>query len=233
MSKSSLIDLSVYFIVDPSLCDKRRPEDVVEQAIRGGASIIQFRDKISAKEEVYHMACCLRDVAYDYSVPFVINDYVDIAYEICADGVHIGQGDMPAAQARSVLGPGALIGVTAFTPSQIAAIDPQYVDYIGTGPVYPTQTDKGKPVLGVDGFSSMAALSPVPVVGIGGIDATNAAPVIQSGAHGVAMMRSISQADDVADAAREIYEIVMPAVQKHWGESRSNDDISLPQGADA
>ena len=100
------------------------------------------------------------------------------------------------------MGADAIIGQTAFTEAHIAAVDPAIVDYIGTGPFYPTQTDKGKPVLGAEAFAELVALSPVPVVGVGGITPSNAAAVIDAGADGVAMMRSISEADDISAAVQ-------------------------------
>jgi len=138
----------------------------------------------------------------------LINDYVDIAFAVGADGVHVGQGDLSAAQARAKLGGDAIVGLTAFNKEQIAAVDPAVVDYIGTGPVYPTQTDKGKPVLGVDGFSELVVLSLVPVVGIGGITPENAKPVLEAGAAGVAMMRSVSAADDIAAAVKAFKDLL-------------------------
>ena len=142
-----------------------------------------------------------------FRVPLLVNDYVDIAFAVGADGVHVGQGDSDVAEARARLGEDAIVGLTAFTEEQITAVDPAVVDYIGTGPVYPTQTDKGKPVLGGDGFSALVQLSPVPVVGIGGITPENASRVLDAGAAGVAMMRSVSAADDIAAAVKAFQEI--------------------------
>jgi thiamine-phosphate pyrophosphorylase len=199
---------SVYFVVDPACCGGRDVIHVVEQAIAGGVTLLQYRDKVNSKEVVYHNACVIRDVAFDCQIPFLVNDYANIAELVCADGVHLGQGDMSAAEARALLGPSAIIGVTAFTEAQIAAVDPDVVDYIGLGPFFPTQTDKGKPVLGAERFAALAALSPVPVIGIGGITPLNAADVIRSGAYGVAMMRAVSEAEDVRLAASAFLDAV-------------------------
>ncbi len=203
-------DLSVYFVADPSVCAGRNVTDVVAAALRGGVSMVQLRDKGASLA----IAQKVRDVVAAHNaqrarrVAFLINDHVEIAQEIGADGVHLGQEDMTPRQAREVLGPEAIIGLTAFTEDQIRAVDPAVVDYIGTGPFYETQTKKGKPVLGpVEAggngeFSSLIALSSVPVVGIGGITPGNARTVIEAGAQGVAMMRSISEAQDPAEAAQ-------------------------------
>jgi thiamine-phosphate pyrophosphorylase len=122
--------------------------------------------------------------------------------------VHLGQGDASPEEARVKLGADAIIGQTAFTQEQIEAVDPEVVDYIGTGPFYTTQTRKGKELLGPSEaggngrFAALAALSPLPVVGIGGITPENAHAVLEAGAQGVAMMRAISEADDPEGAAR-------------------------------
>lgn len=228
----------VYFILDPALCNGRDVADIAAAALRGGAGMIQYRDKENTPDIILHNINLIKKIVDEFSmdqfnarnpspspfgrgkkreafqgegfgkIPFLINDHVAIAREIGADGVHIGQGDMTAAQARALLGPNKIIGLTAFTEDHIRAVDPAIVAYIGTGPVYPTHTDKGKPVLGVERFAELAALSPVPVVGIGGITAENAAPVIHAGAAGVAVMRAISQAPDPELASRELVRVI-------------------------
>lgn len=145
----------------------------------------------------------MKDALLGTGVPLLINDYVDIAVEVGADGAHIGQGDISPALARKMLGPDAILGLTAFTEAHIAAVDRAVVDYIGTGPVYPTLTDKGKPVLGSARFAELVKLSPVPVVGIGGITVENAAFVLAAGADGIAVMRAIGAADDVKETAHD------------------------------
>lgn len=200
-------DLSVYFVADPSLCGGRDVADVVAAAVAGGASIIQLRNKTGDVAEITAQARAIMDVLRPGSTPFLINDYPDIAADVGADGVHIGQGDCSPAQAREILDEGSIVGLTAFTEEHFAALDPEIVDYVGTGPVYPTLTDKGKPVIGIKGLAKYVQLSPVPVVGIGGIAPETAAGVFETGAHGVAMMRAISGAEDPEGAAREFAKI--------------------------
>lgn len=196
-------NLSVYFIADPSLCGDRDLEEVVALAVKGGASMIQLRNKAGDKKEVRAQARALLDVLRPGSVPLLINDYPEIAADIGADGVHIGQGDMPPEQARAIIGPDAILGLTAFTSLHYAGVDPSIVDYLGTGPVYPTKTDKGKPVISPDGLAALVKLSPVPVVGIGGVTPDNAHTVFEAGANGVAMMRAISAAENPKGAAQD------------------------------
>ncbi len=202
MSLRQNFDLSVYFILDPSLCGGRDIEDVARAAVRGGVTMVQLRNKSDDVGIVADQARMIQAALVGCDVPFIINDHVELAAEIGADGVHIGQGDLAVEQARSIIGDDKIIGLTAFTRVHYDAIDPVAVDYVGTGPVFPTLTDKGKPVLGVQKFTDLIVHAPVAVVGIGGITADNAQDVIGAGAQGVAMMRSVSEADDVEAAAR-------------------------------
>ncbi len=195
-------DLSIYFIADPSVCAGRAVEDVVRAAVAGGVTCVQLRDKSRDMARIEAQARKLKEILAESAIPFIINDYVELAAEIGADGVHIGQGDMGAEQARKIIGERAILGVTAFTREHYSMIDPSIVDYVGTGPCYPTLTKPDKAVLGVEGFAKLAKDSPVPVVGIGGITPDNAGAVIKAGASGVAMMRSISMAADPETAAR-------------------------------
>ena len=204
-------DLSVYFVLDPSLCAGRNYLDVAHAAVRGGASMVQLRDKSGDRDKVVHHANNLKPMCAQYKVPFIVNDYVDVALEAGADGVHLGQGDGDPAEARAKLGEHAIIGLTAFEPVHFEMLDRTIVDYAGTGPVYSTKTDKGKPVLGLENFSNLVDCSPVPVVGIGGITPDNAPDVINAGADGVAMMRSISEAEDIENAAYRFLNVVAAA----------------------
>lgn len=197
---------SIYFIADPSLCGGRDVVDVVMQAVAGGATMVQLRNKSGNMAEFLAQGAVLAEVLKVRGVPFLINDDIEVAFAVEADGVHLGQGDAHPSLARARLGEKAIIGQTAFTPEHIAALDP-CVDYIGTGPFYATKTDKGKPVLGAEKFAALVKLSPVLVVGIGGITPDNAAAVLAAGANGVAMMRSVSEADDPKAAVERFVKI--------------------------
>lgn len=199
------MDLSIYFVADPACCEGRDIVDVVMAAVKGGVTMVQYRNKNDPMNDILAEAAMLKEWLPD-DVPLLINDHVDAAFAIGAHGVHVGQGDVSPEQARARLGEHAIIGQTAFKPEHMANVDPSIVDYVGTGPFYETKTDKGKPVLGSDKFSKVIKSSPVPVVGIGGITPDNAQAVIDAGANGVAMMRSISAADNVETAARRFKE---------------------------
>lgn len=201
-------DPSVYFVADPEACAGRPVVDVAVLAAAGGATMVQLRDKSENSISALQNARALKKILDPLGIPLIINDRVDVALAVDAAGVHLGQGDMPAAEARRILGPEKIIGVTAFEQSHFESIDPSIVDYTGTGPFFATQTKPDKPVLGVDEFARLVKLSPVPVIGIGGITPANAHQVIQAGAAGVAMMRSISESPDPRGAAAALKQAV-------------------------
>lgn len=203
MTAKKNFDLSVYFVADPSLCLSRDIVDIVALAVKGGATMVQLRDKDGMANDIIASAEALLPITRHAGVPLIINDRVDVAIAVDADGVHLGQDDTSIQEARATLGPDKIIGLTAFTVEQVTAAHPTLVDYIGVGPFFETKTDKGKPVLGAKKFAALATISKVPVVGIGGITPDNAADVIKSGAQGVAMMRAISAADDPQQAAQD------------------------------
>lgn len=201
-------DLSIYFIADSSVCAGRAVEDVVTAAVKGGATMVQLRNKMCTRDIVADEARRVQRVLADSDVAFIINDHVELAVEIGADGVHIGQEDMSVKEARSIIGTDAILGLTAFTRTHYDALDPDMIDYVGTGPFYATLTKPDKPVLGADGFAQLVKSSSVPVVGIGGITSDNAGDVITAGAQGVAMMRAVSEANDPQAAARHFVKAV-------------------------
>jgi len=214
MSRSAFqadLPLAVYFIADPSVCRGRPLPEVLREALEGGVTLVQLRDKVRPPSELFNEALLLRDICHAYDVPFIVDDHVELARDVEADGVHVGQEDMDPAHARQLIGEEMILGLTAFTEEHIRAVDPDVVDYIGTGPVYATQTKPDKTVLGPEGLAGLVALSPVPVVGIGGITPENAGAVIKAGANGVAMMRAVSEAVHADQAARAFVEVVRDA----------------------
>lgn len=203
MSFRKSFNLSVYFIADPSVCLGRDVADVVRMAASGGVTMVQLRDKSSDIKIIETRARIIQKILKPLNIPFIINDHVELAAAIGADGVHIGQDDISPKDARKIIGDDAILGLTAFTPDHFANLDPAIVDYAGTGPFYGTLTKPDKPVLGAENFARLMKLSPVPVVGIGGITPEKARVVLDAGAQGVAMMRSVSEAADPRAAARQ------------------------------
>jgi len=201
-------DLSVYVIIDPATCNNRQVEEVARQARAGGATMIQLRNKSDDLSVVEQQAGAVQHALDGSDIPFILNDHVELAAKINADGVHIGQDDMSANEARAMIGADKILGLTAFTDEHYAVIDGDVVDYVGTGPFYPTLTKPDKAVLGAEKFKELIPKSPVPVVGIGGITPQNAHAVITAGADGVAMMRAVTAAEDIKQATRDFVRAV-------------------------
>ncbi|MEL7464991.1 MAG: thiamine phosphate synthase [Pseudomonadota bacterium] len=197
--------LRLYLVTDPSLCPGPALVDTVIAAVRGGASMIQLRDKDAAPSARVEAARALKAALAGAGVPLVVNDDVEAAIAADADGVHIGQDDGDPAAARHRLGPGKIIGLSCNTPEHVAAADPRLVDYLGLGTVFPTST-KGdcKPSVGFDGLAAMARIAATPTVAIGGLKASHAAGVLGAGCDGLAVVSAICGQPDPERAARDI-----------------------------
>lgn len=198
-------NFSVYVISDGKLSRGRTHREVLLEAINGGATCIQLREKDLSTRELYNLARVLRDLTASKGVTFIINDRLDVALAVEADGVHLGQSDLPAAAARLIMPPGMLLGVTVRNKEQARQAQADGASYLGAGAVFATKTktDTGKP-MGLDNLEKICRSVHIPVIGIGGINAANAGAVIGAGADGVAVISSVLLADDVAEAARDI-----------------------------
>lgn len=207
-----VFDLRVYVLTDKQLSLGRSHLEVISAAIRGGATMIQYREKNAGTREMVAQATILRDLCRRHSIPFLVNDRVDVALAVDADGLHVGQDDMPAAIARKMIGAYKILGVSAETPAQALAAIADGADYLGVGTVFATSSkpDVGKPI-GLNGVKEIARLSKIPIVGIGGINASNAGDVIRSGAAGVSVISAIVSAQNIELATRELLEIVSTA----------------------
>ena len=206
------IDYSLYVITDSKLSRGRPHREVIEAAIRGGATIVQYREKSASTRQMIDEALELRDLCRARGVPFIVNDRVDIALAVDADGVHVGQDDMPAALARKLIGRDKIVGVSAENVEEARAAIADGADYLGVGAIFATATksDAGEPI-GIAGLMKIARISTVPIVGIAGINAANAASVIRAGAAGVAVVSAIVSVDDVERAARELRKAIHEA----------------------
>ncbi|MHA1152777.1 MAG: thiamine phosphate synthase [Alphaproteobacteria bacterium] len=207
MSAKPAFDLTLYLVVGSDVTRGRPLDEVVAAAVRGGATLVQLREKTFSDAELVEAARALKGRLAPLGVPLIVNDRVEAAKAAGADGVHLGQDDLDAARARAILGPAGLIGGSAGTPEEAARIDKGLADYVGIGTVYATATkpDAGLPI-GIAGLTALAAaLAPLPVVAIGGIGATNAAPVMaSSAADGIAVVSAICGAQDPEAAARTL-----------------------------
>lgn len=200
----------LYVITDERVSRGRSHLEVAEAAIRGGADVIQLRDKSASSGSLYRTAVALRRLTRDANVPFIVNDRLDIALAVDADGVHVGQDDMPAAVVRRLLGPGKLLGVSAETPEEALRAETDGADYLGVGPIFEareTKADAGAPK-GPGMVAPIRSRCRLPVVAIGGIKAGNARSVREAGADAVAVISEIVGADDVAQAARRMKDLL-------------------------
>jgi thiamine-phosphate pyrophosphorylase len=180
-------------------------DDVLERALRGGVDIVQLRMKDAADGEIIGVARRYRAICAVHGAPLILNDRPDLVAEAGADGVHVGQDDMPVARARTLIGPERLIGLSTHTPAQIdaAAAEPE-LDYIGVGPVHATPTKPGRRAVGLDLVRYAAVNAATPFFAIGGIDASNADAVRGAGATRIAVVRAITDAADPEAAARAL-----------------------------
>ncbi len=194
----------LYVILDPEIAPDRDLLDVAGAAIAGGARLLQLRAKRMDKGDALPVARAIADLAREQGVPLVIDDHADLALACGAAGVHVGQRDLPVAFVRSLLGPAAIVGCSAATPAEAQAAERAGASYLGTGAVYPTSSKAQTRPTGLDGLRRVCQATALPVFGIGGIDASNVAAVIEAGAAGAAVIGAISRASDVAAAARAI-----------------------------
>jgi thiamine-phosphate pyrophosphorylase len=179
--------------------------DILNQAIEGGARLFQYRDKASSMAEAYRQAVRLRQAARDRGAMFLINDRCDLALAVDADGVHLGQQDLPIQMARAVLGAGKLIGISTHTDAQVAAATQAGADYLGFGPIFPPGSKRDHdPVVGIDGLRRIRRLTGLPVFAIGGIALDHVPSLIDAGANGVAVISAIAHATDVTAATRAL-----------------------------
>ncbi len=199
------IDLRLCVITDAGMVSDRSVEQVVLGAIEGGATLIQYRDKRATMREKYDTASGLSSVVKGQGVPFMVNDHVDLAVAVRADGVHLGQDDLPVGVARRVLGDGSIIGVSAGSVAEALQAQSDGADYVSVGPMYATRTkpDAG-PAVSRELVREIVHTVKIPVVAIGGINASNVDAVMALGVSGVAVVSAVMKADNPADAAREI-----------------------------
>jgi thiamine-phosphate pyrophosphorylase len=207
-----MADFSLYLVTDRGLSLGRSTADIVRAAVAGGATCVQLREKSCGTREFMAEALAVRAILAGTGVPLIINDRVDVALAVGADGVHLGQSDMPIADARRLTGPDMIIGVSAECVEDAVRAETEGADYVGVSPVFstPTKTDTA-PALGLTGVAAIRAAVSLPVVGIGGIGPANAAEVIRAGCDGVAVVSAIVSAPDPEKAAAELLTIIRKA----------------------
>jgi len=193
----------LYIILDPSVCPARPLVDVLTTAAEAGASLFQYRNKTASMKDAYVEALALRQAAAKAGVLFIVNDRCDLALAVDADGVHLGQGDLPLDLAKKVMGPDKLIGISTHNPDQVREATAGKPDYLGFGPIFKPGSKQGHdPVVGLEGLRAMRSLTSLPVFAIGGIQIDQAGEVMRAGANGVAVISAILKAPDISLAVK-------------------------------
>jgi thiamine-phosphate pyrophosphorylase len=200
---------ALYLVTDRVLARGRSVVDIVREGAQGGVTIVQLREKELPTRAFVALARELHALLAPLGVPLIVNDRLDVALAAQAAGVHVGQDDMPVAVARRLLGPDHLLGVSVSTADEARAAEAAGADYLGVSPIFPTPTKSDTPAAtGLAGLARIRAATRLPLVGIGGLNAGNAADVLGAGADGIAVVSAILSADDPRAAASELRAIV-------------------------
>jgi thiamine-phosphate pyrophosphorylase len=187
---------------------------IVEAALEGGANVIQLRKKTMPMLEQYRLALALRILTREHEALLIINDHADLAIAADADGVHLGQDDLPPDPVRALPGfEGRLIGRSTHSLAQAQLAVHEGVDYVAVGPVHPTPTKEGRPAVGTALVARVAGVIDRPFVAVGGIDHDNAAGVVEAGAPAIAVVRAVYDAPDPAEAARRLHELIVTRLE--------------------
>ncbi len=204
MDKNKLKNIGLYFITDKTLSKKNNIEDV-RAAIKGGVRIVQYREKNLSKEGMVREAMKIKEICEENGVLFLINDFVDMALETDADGVHLGMEDMAYEKARGLLGEEKIIGLTIHNKEEALEAEKLGADYVGVSPVYSTKTkkDAGNP-MGIENLRRIKESVKIPCIAIGGINESNMEGVVKTGVDGLVMISAIVTKDDVEETARGI-----------------------------
>lgn len=193
-------------------------EHAVAQALAGGVRLFQYRNKRGSRKDVYETSMRLARLIRSAGAVFIVNDHADIAASVEADGVHLGQEDLPLEYARNLLGPAKVIGISTHSLEQAEAAQEDGADYIGFGPVFPTSTKDAGPVQGIDNLKLVRRKITVPLFAVGGITQKNVRDVIKAGADGVAVITGILSAPDIAAASADMIGEIRKAEGRGRGE---------------
>lgn len=213
-------DFRLYVITGEEYHPGRDLLEVMEEAIRGGADIVQLRDKRGTKREVLHKARALRELTRRYGVTFIVNDHVDIALACDADGVHLGQDDLPLPEARRILGDDRIIGVSTHAIEEARRAEAEGADYIGVGPVFPTKTKENAAPVTTAYVRQVAAEIRIPFVAIGGITLDNVGQVLEAGARRICAVSAIVGSADV----RGTCEAFRRMIDRYWERDEAKGD---------
>jgi thiamine-phosphate pyrophosphorylase len=206
------LKLDTYIITNADIVPGRDHIEGARQALQGGADVIQFREKKMDTGEMIRVCAVIQDLCRQHGAVFIVNDRVDVALAMDADGVHVGQEDMPATTARRLIGPHKVLGVSASDVAKAKKAQADGADYIGTGMVFAAGVKKDIGVVrGLSALGDVSRAIAIPVVAIGGIDHGNAVSCIEAGAAGCAVISAVIGARDVAQATRDLAQIIRDA----------------------
>lgn len=203
------IDYSVYLVTDRRNKTDEEFLNIIEEAIKGGTTIVQLREKTASTKEFYELALRVKEITSRYDVPLLINDRIDIALAVDSEGVHIGQDDMPADIAREIIGDDKILGVSASTVDEAKKAEMDSADYIGSGAVFPTATKDDADSVSKEELKEIVDSIDIPVVAIGGITVKNANTLKGSGIAGFSVVSAIMSAEDPKEASRKLKEIYL------------------------
>jgi thiamine-phosphate pyrophosphorylase len=201
----------LYLVTEESFSAGRRSEEIADAALAAGVRVIQVREKDGTARRALAIAEAIRKSTARHGGLLIVNDRVDIALAVGADGVHLGEHDLPVAVARRFVGPDALIGMSITDEAQLVELDPG-IDYLGVGAIFPTGTKHDATLTGLRLLAAARAATGLPIVAIGGIDAQNASDVIRAGADSVAVITAITQASDPEVAAADLMRAAEAAI---------------------
>ncbi len=200
------IDLSLYLVTDNSE-DVDKFLNTIEEGIKGGVTVVQIREKTASTLDFYNLALKVKEITTKYGVPLIINDRVDVALAIDADGVHVGQSDMPCDVTRRLIGSDKILGISAATIDEAKKAESDGADYIGTGAVFPTATKDDAPSVTKEELTEIVKSINIPVVAIGGINLENASQLTDTGIAGLSVVSAIMSSDNPKKSSKELLKI--------------------------
>lgn len=207
------IDLSLYLVTDKS-DDVDRFLNTIEEAIKGGVSVVQIREKTAETLDFYNLALRVKEITAKYNIPLIINDRVDVALAIDAEGVHVGQSDMPCDITRKLIGKDKILGVSAATIEEAQKAQKDGADYIGTGALFPTATKDDAPSITKQDLKEIAESIDIPVVAIGGITLDNASELTDTGIAGLSVVSAIMSAENPKESSQKLLNIFNKKIEK-------------------
>ena len=200
------LNLSLYLVTDKSE-NQEKFLNTIEEAIKGGVSLVQIREKTKDTLDFYNLALKVKEITAKYNVPLIINDRVDIALAVDADGVHVGQSDMPCDISRKLIGEDKILGVSAATISEAKKAEKDGADYIGSGAVFPTSTKKDADTVTKKELKEIVDCVNIPVVAIGGITIENAESILDTGIAGLSVVSAIMDSDNPKESSKKLLNI--------------------------